>query len=337
MKAIVQDGYGSTDVLRYTDVEPPIPGDGEVLVRVRATSVHADVWHVMTGLPYVLRIMGSGLRRPKKLIPGTDLAGVVTAVGKDVTRFRVGDEVFGETTLGMQWVNGGSYAEYATAPESALALKPTNVSYIEAAAVPTAGLIALPNLRDAGRLKPGMNVLVNGAAGGVGTMTVQLAKALGARVTGVDRGDKLAMLAALGADEVIDYTVTDFTRGDVRHDVIVDIPGNHPLSACRRALKPAGVYVLIGHDHYGEGMHHVLGLIPRMMKLMLMATVIKQLPRPSFAQPAKQASMELLRELLAAGKLTPHIDRTFPLSEVPAALRYLQAGDVRGKVVVTID
>lgn len=336
MKAIVQDSYGSVEVLRLADIDVPTPGDNEVLLRVRATSVHADVWHVMTGLPYVLRLFGAGFWRPKNRVPGTDLAGVVEAVGKSVTRFHRGDEVFGETILGMQWINGGAFAEYAKAPESALALKPAHVSFEEAAAIPTAALIALQNLRDFGRLKSGMNILINGAGGGVGTMAIQIAKALGARVTAVDRGDKLALLEKLGAERTIDYTQEDFTRGQARYDLILDIPGNYPFSACRRALTSEGTYVLVGHDHYGAGMRRVFGLIPHMFKLMFMALFIKQLPKPNFAPLDKPGAMELLRELLASGKLTPHIDRTFALSEAPEAMRYLQSGDAQGKLVISI-
>jgi NADPH:quinone reductase-like Zn-dependent oxidoreductase len=336
MKAIVQDRYGSVDQLRLAEVERPTPARDEVLVRVHAASVHADVWHVVVGLPHVLRLMGAGLRRPKNPIPGTDLAGVVESCGEDVTRFRPGDEVFGETIRGMQWNHGGAFAEYATAPASALAHKPANVTFEAAAAVPTAGHIALMNLRDFGRFAPGMNVLVNGAGGGVGTIALQIAKALGARVTAVDRADKLPLLEALGADQVLDHERVDFTQGEARYDLVLDIPGNHPFSACRRVLTPRGTYVLVGHDRYGDGMARTFGQIPRAFGLMGRALFTRQLPKPSFALPAQATSMELLRELLAAGTLTPHIDRTFPLSEAANALRYLQSGQARGKIVLAI-
>ena len=240
MKAIVQDTYGSADVLELRDIDRPVVEDDEVLVRVRAASVHPDVWHVLTGLPYVLRLMGAGLRKPKNPVPGTDLAGVVDSVGKNVTRFQPGDEVFGETMRGLQWVNGGAYAEYATAPEDALALKPANVTFEQAAAVPTSALIALPSLRAGGEIQAGQRVLVNGAGGGVGAIAVQLAKAFGADVTGVDCTSKLDMVRSIGADQVIDYTQEDFTRRGERYDLIFDIPGNHSLSDCRRALTPGG-------------------------------------------------------------------------------------------------
>ncbi len=336
MKAIVQDSYGSPDVLELRDIDKPVAEDDEVLVRVRAASVHPDVWHVLTGLPYVLRMMGAGLRKPKNRVPGTDVAGIVESVGKNVTRFHPGDEVFGETIKGMQWINGGAYAEYATAPENALALKPANVTFEQAAAVPASALIALPSLRAGGEIQAGQKVLVNGAGGGVGTIAVQLAKAFGADVTGVDSTSKLDMLRSIGADQVIDYTQEDFTRRDERYDLIFDIPGNHSLSACRRALKPTGTYVLIGHDNYGDGMRRWVGLLPRMIKLMAMSPFVRQLPDASFSMPDKKESMALVRELLESGKLTPHIDRTYPLSEVPAAIRYLQEGHAKGKVVITV-
>jgi NADPH:quinone reductase-like Zn-dependent oxidoreductase len=336
MKAIVQDSYGSPDVLKLQEIDKPVVEDDEVLVRVRAASVHPDVWHVLTGLPYVLRMTGTGLRKPKNPVPGTDVAGIVESVGKDVTRFQPGDEVFGETIRGYQWTNGGAYAEYATAPEDALALKPANVTFEQAAAIPTSALIALPSLRAGGEIQAGQKVLVNGAGGGVGTVAVQLAKAFGADVTGVDCTSKLDLVRSVGADQVIDYTQEDFTRRDERYDLIFDIPGNHSLSACRRALKPTGTYVLIGHDNYGKGMRRWVGLLPRMFKLMAMSLFVSQLPDVGRPMPSKQESMALLKELLESGKLTPHIDRTYPLSEVPEAIRYLQEGHAIGKVIITV-
>lgn len=333
MKAIVQDRYGSADDLELGEIDEPELHDGEVLIRVRAASVHPDIWHVLTGLPYVLRLMGAGLRRPKNRVPGTDMAGWVESVGKDVTRFRTGDEVFGETIRGHQWTNGGAFAEYVAAPEEALALKPTNVSFEQAAALPTSVLIALPALRG---LQAGQRVLVNGAGGGVGTLTVQLAKAFGANVTGVDRTDKLEMIRGIGADQVIDYTQEDFTRGRERYDRIVDIPGNHSLSECRHALMPGGAYVLIGHDHYGKGMRRWVGLLPRMFILIAMSAFVKPLRGMRFSMPDKEPSMALLKKLLETGKLIPYIDRTFPLRDVPEAVRYLQEGNTKGKVVITV-
>jgi NADPH:quinone reductase-like Zn-dependent oxidoreductase len=335
MKAIVQDRYGSPDVLELEEVEMPVAKDDEVLVRVRAASVHPDVWHVMSGRPYALRLMGAGLLRPKNRIPGTDLAGLVESVGKNVTELEPGDEVFGESLSGYQWTNGGTFAEYVSVKQERLALKPDNITFEQAAAVPTSGLIALNNLREAGGVQPGQKVLINGAAGGVGAIALQLAKAYGANVTGVDHTKKLDMVRSLGADHLIDYTREDFTQGSERYDLIFDIPGNHSFSACRRALTPGGTYVLIGHENFGESGHRFLGLLPYFFKLMALSLFVSQLPKASFSMPSKKESMAVLKELLEAGKLTPIIDRTYPLSEVPEAMRYLIDGHPRGKVIIT--
>lgn len=310
--------------------------DDEVLVRVRAASVHPDVWHVLWGRPYILRIMGAGLVKPRNNVPGTDLAGRVESVGENVTRFRPGDEVFGESIKGYQWHNGGTFAEYVSASEDALALKPANVTFEQAAAVPTSGLIALANVRGQGRVRPGENVLVNGAGGGVGVFAVQLAKAYGAQVTGVDSGTKLDMLRSIGADRVIDYTREDFTRGSERYDLIVDIPGNHPFSDCRRVLTRQGRYVLIGHDQFGDVGRRWFGSLPRFARLMAMTPFVSQLPKLSFSMPPKKDSLDVLKEFLESGKLTPVVDRTYPLREVPEAIHYLESGQAQGKVVITI-
>jgi NADPH:quinone reductase-like Zn-dependent oxidoreductase len=336
VKAIVQSRYGSLDVLALRDVDVPQVEDDQVLVRVRAASVHPDVWHVLRGWPYVLRFMGAGLVRPKRRVPGTDLAGRIESVGRNVTRFQPGDEVFGESIKGYQWHNGGTFAEYVSASQDALALKPANVTFEQAAAVPTSGLIALQNVRDQGRVQPGEQVLVNGAGGGVGVFAVQLAKAYGAQVTAVDDGPKLPMLRSIGADRVIDYTEEDFTRGSERYDLIVDIPGNHPFSECRRALTPHGRYVLIGHDQFGNVGRRWFGSLPRFARLMVMTPFVRQLPKVSFALPPKNESLGVLKEFLEAGRLTPVIDRTYPLAEVPDAIRYLETGRAQGKVVVTM-
>ena len=337
MKAIVQDKYGSpADVLELRDIDEPVVNDDEVLVRVHAASVHPDVWHVVRGLPYVLRIMGAGLLKPKNRIPGTDVAGRVESVGRDVRHFQAGDEVFGETIKGYQWTNGGAYAEYVSVPQDALALKPANISFEQAAAVPTSGLIALQNLPNEGRLQPGKRVLVNGAGGGVGALAVQLAKAYGATVTGVDNTKKLEMVRSLGADHLIDYTKEDFTQSGERYDLIFDIPGNHPFSGCRRVLTPNGKYVLIGHDRFGQGAGRWFGSLPRVLKLVARSPFVTQLPPPNFSMPNKKDSMAVLREFLDAGKLTPVIDRRYLLGEVPEAIRYLEEGHARGKVVITV-
>jgi NADPH:quinone reductase-like Zn-dependent oxidoreductase len=335
MKAVVQEGYGSLDALQVQEVEKPAPGDDEVLVRVRAASVHPDVWHVVSGRPYVLRLMGAGFFKPKNPTPGTDMAGVVEAVGKNVTRFQLGDEVFGETIGSMQWINGGAYAEYVTAAEECLALKPANVTFEQAASVPTSGYIALLNLAEVRQLGPGQEVLVNGAGGGVGALALQIAKAHGARVTAVDSTKKLGLLRELGADQVIDYTREDFTKRGDRYDLIFDIPGNHPFSECRRALTTEGRYVLIGHEKFGESGKRTLGLIPHFFKLMFLSLFVKQLPKPNFSMPSKKDTMAVFRELLEAGKITPVIDRTYPLSEVSEAIRYLMEGEPQGRVVIT--
>ena len=335
MKAIVQDRYGSVDVLRLAEVDKPVVAADEVLVRVHAASVHADVWHVVNGFPYVLRLMGSGLSKPKNPIPGTDMAGIVEAVGTNVTQFKPGDEVFGESRRGIQWINGGTYAEYVSAPEDILALKPANITFEQAASVPTSGMIALHNLQSVGLPKPGQKVLVNGAGGGVGTIAVQLAKAYGADVTAVDSAEKLDMLRSLGADHGIDYTRQDFTRGGERYDLIFDVASNLRFSDCKRVLTPTGKYLVIGHDHYGTQGHRILGSLPQLFKLVALAPFTNHLPDANFSMPNQKELMAVLKEFLEAGKITPVVDRTYPLSEVPEAIRYLMDGRVQGKVVVT--
>jgi NADPH:quinone reductase-like Zn-dependent oxidoreductase len=334
MKAIVQDRYGPPDVLRFAEIEPPSVGPDEVLVRVRAASVHPDVWHVLHGVPYVLRLMGAGLRRPSQPVPGIDVAGVVEAAGAAVTRFGPGDEVFGETVKGFQWRNGGAFAEYVAAPASALARKPGNLGFEQAAAVPTSGLIAWSALHRQARVKAGEHVLVNGAGGGVGTFVVQLAKAAGTCVTAVDAAGKLAALTALGADRVIDYATVDFTRGSERYDVIVDIPGNHSFADCRRVLAHDGTYVLIGHDGYGTTAGRRLGSLPRVLPLVAQAPFRRQLPPVDFSTPDKAAVLDELARRLEAGELQPVIERTYPLSEAAEAIRHLETGRVTGKIVL---
>jgi len=334
MRAVVQDSYGSPDDLRVQQIDRPAVGDDEVLVRVRAASVHPDVWHVVTGRPNLLRLMGSGVRRPKFRVPGTDLAGVVEATGKDATRFRPDDEVFGETLRGNSWRNGGAYAEYASVPEDVLAGKPAHVTFEQAATVPTAGYIALLNI-PADRLKPGRRVLVNGAAGGVGSVTIQLAKANGAHVTAVDHTKKLDLLRVLGADDVIDYTTDDFTKDSRRYDLIVDIPGNHSFADCRRVLTPDGLYVLIGHDRFGRDGHRWLGSVPRFAKLAVQSLFVDHLRTITSAGLSKKDAMVTLAKHLEAGELTPVIDRAYPLEEAAAALHHLMDGEALGRVVLT--
>ena len=336
MKAIIQDRYGPPEGLRLAEIDPPSVGPDEVLVRVRAASVHPDVWHVLHGVPYVLRLMGAGVRRPAQPVPGIDVAGVVAAVGEAVTRFGPGDEVFGETVKGFQWRNGGAFAEFVAAPEGALARKPSGLEFEQAAAVPTSGLIAWSALHQQGRVKTGDHVLVNGAGGGVGTFVVQLAKAAGARVTAVDAASKLAALTAIGADRVIDYATDDFTHGSERYDVIVDIPANHSFTECRRVLARDGTYVLIGHDGYGATAGRWLGSLPRVLPLVALAPFRRQLPAVDFSTPDKAAVLAELARRLEAGELSTVIERTYPLSAAADAIRHLQTGRVTGKVVLTM-
>lgn len=335
MRAIVQERYGDPDVvLSLRDVDTPQPGPDEVLVRVHAASVHPDVWHVVTGFPRVLRLMGSGLKRPRQPIPGSDMAGVVEAVGAAVTRFRPGDAVFGETHRNMQWVNGGTFAEYVCAPEDVLARKPDSITFEQAATVPTAGMIAVNNLRPRLWDQPGQRVLVNGAAGGVGSIALQLAKARGAVVTGVDHTTKQELMRTLGADAVVDYTQEDITRRSERYDLIVDVASTLSLSGCKRIFSPQGAYVIIGHDHYGTKGRRTFGSIPLMLGLMLRAPFDRHLPSPGFDGMDKQQDMQILRDLLETGQLTPVIDRVFPLKEAPQALAYLQSGQACGRIVI---
>src|SRR5918997_3142267 len=273
MKGIAKKKCGSpADVLELRDIDEPVVNDDEVLVRVHAASVHPDVWHVVRGLPYILRIMGAGLLKPKNRIPGTDVAGRVESVGREVRHFQAGDEVFGETIKGYQWTNGGAYAEYVSVPEDQLALKPANVTFEQAAAVPTSGLITLQNLPNEGRLQPGQSVLVNGAGGGVGTLAVQIAKAYGARVTGVDDTKKLEMVRSLGADHVIDYTKEDFTQGGERYDLILQAAGTRSPSDCRRALTSKGTLVQIS----GESDGRWIGPMDRIIKAVVLSPFVSQ-------------------------------------------------------------
>ena len=337
MKAIVQRRYGSPDrVLTLRDLDMPSVNDDDVLVRVYAASIHPDVWHVVTGRPYVLRVMGAGLLRPKIRVPGTDVAGYVESVGRNVVKFEPGDEVFGEIVRGHQWKNGSAYAEYASVSADALELKPANLTFEQAAAVPTSALIALRNLRARGRIQPGQNILINGAGGSVGTFAVQIAKADGAAVTAVDTASKLNMLRSIGADQVIDYAQEDFTRSGEHYDLIVDVPGNRSFSDLRRALTDDGIYVLVGHDDFGRsGGRFIGGTSGRFLKLLITSPFGGQ--RTSQRSSTKKRDpMIVLKELIEAGKITPVIDRTYPLSEVPEAIRYLETGNAQGKVVITV-
>jgi NADPH:quinone reductase-like Zn-dependent oxidoreductase len=323
MKAIVQDKYGSVDVLRLRDVEIPQPGDDELLIRVHAAGLDPGVWHLMTGLPYLVRLMGFGLRRPKIRIRGMDVAGTVEAAGKNVTQFKQGDSVYGTCD--------GSFAEYACARAERLAPKPANLSFEQAAAVPISGITALNGLRDVGGLQPEQKVLIIGAAGGVGTYAVQLAKAFGAAVTGVCSTSKAELVRDIGAEEVIDYTREDFTKGARQFDLILDTAGRRPLSHLRRALTPQGTLVIVG----GEGGDRWLGGFQRQIFAPLRALFTEQ-KLMGLVSKERQQDLLTLKDLIEAGKLTPVIDKTYPLSEAPQAIRYLEQGHARGKVVLTI-
>jgi len=324
MKAITQDRYGSADVLRFGDFEEPVPGDNEVLVRVHAAGCGPDVWHTMTGKPYLARLM-LGLRRPKVQVRGGDLAGTVEAVGAAVTGFRPGDAVMGTTGT-------GSFAEYTMARPDKLVAKPANLSFEEAAAVPISGLTALQALRDVAAVQPGQTVLIIGAAGGVGTLAVQVAKALGAVVTGVSSTSKLDLVRSLGADDIIDYTQEDFSDGQRRWDVIVDTAGRRPLSALRRALTGRGTLVIVGGDGGG---HWTGGFFRGVLRGPLLSLFVGQKLRGLISK--EQADdLKVLSELIEAGKVRPVIDRTYPLIEAADAIRYLEQGHSRGKVVITI-
>ncbi len=334
MKAIVQDRYGPSSVLRLADVPVPEVAPDEVLVEVHAASMHADVWHAVTGVPYALRLMGSGVRRPKQAIPGIDVSGTVVAAGAEATAFAPGDEVFGETTRRQQWTNGGAFAEFAAVPAAALAIKPARLSHVEAAAIPTSGLIGVQVVEDEGQVQPRQTVLVNGAAGGVGVFAVQVAKAAGAFVTAVDRTDKLDVLRRIGADEVVDYTTTDVTQRLAAYDVFIDVAGSQPPRRARRAVRPDGAYVLVGHDHYGASRRPLVGSMSTFAGMMALSPFVSQyhlrFPRP------RESRMKRLVELVESGQLTPVIDTVFPLDQVRDALDRLTSGAVAGKIVIEI-
>lgn len=323
MKAIVQDVYGHTEVLRLRDIDPPLPGDGDVLVRVRAAGVDRGVWHLMTGLPYLVRLMGVGLHAPRMPVRGRELAGTVEAVGKDVTRFKVGDEVFG--------ICDGAFAEHACAAATHFALKPKNLSFEQAAAVPISALTALHGLRDAGQLKAGQHVLIVGASGGVGTYAVQLAKAFGAEVTGVCSTPKVDLVRSIGADHVIDYSREDFLDGTRRYDLILDNGGRRPVSQLLRALRPDGVLVMVG----GEGGDRWLGGFQRQLLAPLRSFFTSQ-KLVGLMPDERQEDLLVLRELIEAGKVTPVVDRTWPLSAAAEAIQYLERGQARGKLVLSV-
>jgi NADPH:quinone reductase-like Zn-dependent oxidoreductase len=332
MQAIVQHRYGSPEVLQLGQIDPPVPADRQVLVRVAAAAVNASDWHVMRGDPYVARLMAPavfGSKGPKRQVRGRDFAGVVEAVGPAVAELHPGDEVYGDLGLAE-----GSFAEYVSAPEDRVALKPANLSFEQAAAVPLSGSTALWGLRDLAGVRPGQRVLINGASGGVGTFAVQIAKALGAEVTGVCSAKNVDLVRSLGADHVIDYTREDFTRGGLRYDVAFDLVGNRPLMDFRRVLNPDGVLLLSGGGASDGG--SVFGPIGRILQAQLLGRFVSQRLLPMTGEPPVKERLAALTALIEAGHVVPVIDRTYPLSEVPEAIRYMEVEHARAKVVITV-
>lgn len=321
MRAIVFYRYGSPDVLAVEDIDKPVVGDDQVLVRVHASSVNPYDWHNMRGHPYLMR-MGAGLRRPKSNRMGVDVAGHVEAVGRDVTQFKLGDEVFG--------FRGGALAEYVVGRERNFEPKPVGLTFEQAAAVPLAAQTALQALRDKGQLQSGQKVLINGASGGVGTFAVQIAKAYGAHVTAVCSTRNVDLVRSIGADHVIDYTREDFARGEQRYDLVFDIAGNRSLSDLRRVLSPSGILVFVGAQPF-----RWLGPIPSLLGALIVRRFVSQKLLPLLARNSKD-DLVVLKELIEAGKIAPVIDRTYPLAATPEAMRYLEAGHANAKVVITV-
>lgn len=334
MKAVVQRRYGPPRaVYSLAEVDRPAPRRGQVLVEVRATSVHADVWHMATGRPLMLRLMGGGLLRPRVGIPGTDMAGVVVEVGTGVDSLSAGDRVFGETIKGIQWKNGAAFAEFVAVDQTRLRLVPAGVSFQAAASVPTSGLIAWRTMTEEGRVQAGDEVLINGAGGAVGTVALQIAKARGARVVVVDRAEKLAMLSDLGADHTIDYLTEDFTASGETYNIVYDIPGNRSLEDLKRVVGPGGRYVLVGHDEYGGKGARVFGsAVPKYIRIAA---------RRPFGTPADVEAVRSddplseLAQMLASGSLTPPIGAVYSLDNAVEAMEALASGIVPGKIVLT--
>jgi NADPH:quinone reductase-like Zn-dependent oxidoreductase len=321
MKAIIQDKYGSPSVLQFKDIDKPVVNDDEVLIRVHAAAVNIGDWHLVRGVPYIMRMV-VGLRKPKRGIPGTDLAGRVEAVGADVRELRPGDEVFG-------WCEG-AFAEHACAPENNFLPKPANVTFEQAAAVGDSAFTALDAVRDQGKVQPGHEVLINGASGGVGTFAVQIAKSLGARVTGVCSTRNMDLVRSIGADQVIDYTREDFAQSGRRYDVMLDVVGSRSLSDCRRVLTPRGTYVLVGVLDIGRW----FGLA-RQVKVLSLSPFVRQTMRVFLVRHNRE-DLVALKELVEAGKVTPVVDRRYELSEVPKALQHQGEGHAQGKIVIAV-
>ena len=322
MKAIVYSRYGPPDVLRLEDIPKPAPGDGDVVIRVRASTVNPADWHFMRGTPYLIRLM-SGLRKPRNTQLGIDVAGEVEAVGRNVTHFKAGDHVFG-------WCRG-AFAEYAKLPASSIVRKPASVTFEQAACVPVAAVTALQGLRNKGRIQRGQNVLINGGSGGVGTFAVQIAKSFGAEVTAVCSTRNVEMVRSIGADRVIDYTRENFTQGEQRYDLILDNAGNHSLSEIRRVLRRKGRYVQVGGPDKGQW----IGPMAAPLKALLFSSVVSQ-KFLMFIATGNTDDMTTLSDLMETGKVTPVIERRYGLSEVADAIRYLEEGHARGKVVITV-
>ena len=323
MRAIVQDAYGSSDVLRLAEIDHPEIAGNEVLVKVAAAGMDRGTWHSMAGKPYLMRVIGFGFRRPKNRVPGLDVAGTVVTVGSEVTRFEPGDEVFG--------ISRGSFAEFAAVREDKLAHKPASLGFEQAAVVPISAGTALQGLRDSGNIEPGQKVLIVGASGGVGTYAVQLAKAFGAEVSGVSSTAKLDLVRSIGADHVIDYTSEDYLDGSHSYDLILDIGGNNSLSRLRRALTPKGTLVIVGGEEGGN----LLGGFDRQLRALALSLLVGQ-KLTMLASKERHTDLEALTPLLENGQVTPIIDRTYPLAEVPAAMGHLEAGQARGKIAITI-
>ena len=322
MRAVVRDGYGSADVLRVAQVPRPEPADDEVLVHVHAAGLDRGAWHLMTGRPYLLRL-GVGIRRPRNPVAGVDVAGTVVSVGSAVTRFAPGDEVFG--------FGRGTFADYTVAREDKLARKPANISFTQAAVVPVSGVTAFRAVCDVGRVQAGQRVLISGASGGVGSYAVQIAKALGADVTGVSSTSKVDLVRGLGADHVVDYTHEDFADGVHRYDVVLDIAGNPTLSRLRRALTPTGTAVIVGGEEGGN----LTGGMTRQLRALALSPLVRQ--RLAMLVPNENSrDLERLSELIEAGQVTPSIGAAYPLDRAPEAMRSLVAGTVRGKLAITV-
>jgi len=315
MKAIVQPRYGPPDVLQFQETGSPVSSDDGVLVKVRAASVNALDWHIMRGKPFPVRFL-EGFRRPKHPVRGMDVAGIVQAVGKNVSRWKPGNEVFGTAR--------GTFAEYATAPEGNFVAKPSNLTFEQAAAIPIAAFTALEALRDHGHVQPGQRVLINGAGGGVGTFAVQIAKSLGAHVTAVTSTRNVDLVRSIGAESIIDYEKEDFTRGADRYDALLDISRKHSFASCRRILKPEGVHVVVGGNGFGRAVLASIGSRFRRNRVVM------------FVAKGRDEDLTVLRTLVMTGKLAPVVDRRYPLSQVPDAIRYVETGQAQGKVVISV-